>query len=355
MANPFDHMDSFKALDPDTQSQIMSKFNSMAPEDQQTVMSKANTPMGARGLEPGAQDISTTPLVKGEFQKTGEDVSAKMMTKGMINANIDPYLAATVGTTIAMIPHVMAAMVGPKGAKTASEGADAIGEAVAESPITKAVMGTGKKEVAALTVQAAEAPIKNAAKSELANTVLKSAGNDIGKAEEAMHIDQSSTVTEAIRNVIKSPDNIAKFADKAGMLADKGADHLAQAASPETLQFYRKTAQAAINNAGDSLPQLSKNKLYNINKVFGDAIAKTEEGKKAGYDVAMSKYSDAMKVVNDLPKQYAAQKRALKLALVHAQNLANSQAPIRKAIGWTTAGAAAAGGAGLIKKELTGE
>ncbi len=348
MATPFDHMESFKSLDPDTKDQIMSKFKDMPPEKQQEIMLKANTPMQLRASE-GAEPIAgpiTAALTLGAGGTQAGMEGANLATRVATNIYKSPERTIEAATSVGKM-----ALQGIKNLGGAiGEAASTIGENL--SGVTDAIKNTGAKDVSAITTKMAEAPIKNVAKSELANTVLKEAGTGIGEAEKAMGIDQSNTSTTAIRMITKSPDNIAKFADKASTLADKGAEALAKAASPETLQFYRKAAQASIDTAGDSLPTLAKNKLYNISKVFGDAISKTEEGAQAGYDTAMSKYSDAMKVVNELPKQFAAQKRALKLALVHAQNLAETQKPLRTAAKYVGSGVLAATGYGAVKKAI---
>jgi hypothetical protein len=349
MANPFDHMDSFQSLDPDTKDQITSKFNSMSPEDQQMIMSKANTPMQNRGLEPGAQDISLTPLTKGEFQKTGEDVSAKMMTKGMINANIDPYLAATVGTTIAMIPHIVASLVGPKGAKTASEGASAITEAVAESPIAKAIMGTGTKEVAALTEKVAELPIRQVSKMTMAQGVKTAAKQGIQSAEESagLGIDQLGAGS-AFQKIVSNKEQLSAFAERAARITDMGAEKLAGSMDSRTLQTMRKVAQEGLKNGGENINDLSRVQLSKAKKVFSDALEMQQPELKD----ALSKYRDIEKVIQDLPARFKQEKQTLTLALVKARNLAASQAPIRKGAAIVAGGALAGGGAYEMRKAL---
>ncbi len=355
MPTPFDHDSDFRALPQEVKDKIVEKFNTLAPEQRQTVMNKINTPMQVRAEEPGLQNVSMTPLTQGEFQKTGEDVSASMMTKSMVNAKIDPYLAATVGTTIAMIPHVVTSLIGPKGSKTAGETAVAATEAVGSSSVMQALKGTGKKEVMALTEKAAELPLKQAAKKELVQTTLKEAGTDIGKAEIELGIDKAHNSAALRRSVINNPDKLSRFADRGAKLAEKGADRLAELASPETLQFYRKTAQDGIGAAGRTLSKEAKAKLYEVNKVFTEAIGLSKEGGAKAFGEASKRYGELQQVINNLPKEFVKQKRVLELALAKAKNLESSQSGIRKAVGYTGGAAASLGLAKTIKDAVTGK
>lgn len=334
MATPFDHLDSFQKLDPETKAKVMDRFNTLGEEDKQKVMSKINTPMSVRDSDPGLQDVSITPLTQGEFQKTGEDVSAHMMTKGMINSNIDPYLAATVGTAIAMIPHVAASMIGPSGAKAASKAVDAVGE----SGVVQAIKGTGSKQVMALNEKMAELPIKQAAKKELANTTLQAAKTGIGEAEANAGVGANQLdVNSEFQRIISSKEKLSAFANRASKLADMGADKLSQMSS-ETLQTFRKLSQEGLKASG-SLNDLSRNQLYKAKQVFTNALAQREPE----IGDAMSRYNDIQKVINSLPASAKAQKQTLQLALVKAKNLAQQQATTRKLIGGGLTAAAAGG------------
>lgn len=351
MPSPFDHLDSFKKLDPEVQSKINERFSTLSPEDQNKIMSKVNTPMESRGFDEPIKDISITPLTKGEFQKTGEDVSAHMMTKGMINASIDPYLAATVGTTIAMIPHVAAAMIGPKGAKKTVEGAEMAGKALAESSIGQAIKGTGKAEVARLTEKAAELPLKQTAKSNLAQETLQVAKKGIQTTEEKLGLgmDQMDLGSQ-FEKIVSNKQQLSAFANKASKMADMGVDKLSEM-NPSNLQTMRKIAQEGLKKGGENLNDLSRVQLSKAKKVFTEAL----EMAKPEIKDALSKYKDIQKVINDLPAKFKEEKQTLQLALVKARNLARKQAPIRKGAAIVAGGALAATGAYEARKLIKGE
>lgn len=340
MANPFDHLDNYKALPNEVKTKIMDRFNTLPDTDKETIMSKVNTPMGNRGYEKPLQDVSITPLTKGEFQKTGEDVAAGMMTKGMINSNIDPYIAATVGTTIAMIPHVAAAMVGPKGVKAGGEAATGMVEAAANTTVGKAIRQTGTKEAARLTEKIAEVPLKQTAKLEAATMLKKEAGKAIGEAEKGLEIGAKDFSSETMRRVTKSPDRVVRFAERATKLTEKGADWLADKANPEQLQLFRKTAQQSIK-MGKVVDDLTRSKLYEINKVFGEALGK----KSTQFGEALGRYKEASAVLDGLPAQFTKEKQLLKLALTKAHNTAAAQMSLLKKLGYG-AGTALVGAVG---------
>lgn len=341
MATPFDHLDNYKSLPQEAKTKIMARFMALPDADKQTIMSKVNTPMGNRGYEAPLQDVSLTPLTTGEFQKTGEDVSAKMMTKGMINSNIDPYLAATVGTTIAMIPHIAAAMIGPKGVKSAGEAATGALEAAGETTVGQAIRQTGAKEVAQISEKLAEVPLKQTAKKTLATAIQKEAGKAIGAAEKELGIGVKDTSSTVMRKVTGNPDKLTRFSDRIKPLLEKGAEWLAEHGTPEQLQLFRKTASQGVKQAGTLIDDGTKATLAEANQVFGQALEK----KSANFADAMGRYKEATKVLEELPAQFTKEKQLLKLSLTKAHNVAAAQMSLLKKLGYGAV-AAAVGGAG---------
>ena len=282
-------------------------------------------------------------LVNKGFDAVGAKANEFLGSKG-----VNPNISAAVGTAIDLIPEAAEASFG------AIPGKRALVKAAGETVIGKAIRYTGDKEAEALAVKAAEMPIAQTAIREGKEVVKSAAGKAIGKAEEALGIAQKDTSTAARRAAINTPEKITKFADRAEKLAQKGADKLAKMASPETLQFYRKTAEDAIGRAGKTISNEARNKLYKTKQVFADAIGKTEKGAKAGFGDAMQKYKDAEVALKNLPKQFKAQADALKVEIVKAKNLAKEQARTRKK---ALIGGGAAAGTGIVTtviKKLTG-
>lgn len=337
MATPFDHLEQFKSLSPEVQGKIVERFNTLPEDDRHTIMGKINTPMSARGTEgPGLQNVSLTPLQKTAMEEQGPEEIAT----GLVGKGFDPKLAAAAGTAFRMIPEALMALPGFKGGKAAVEGAEVAGKKLAETGIGKAIRYTGEKEVARISEKIAELPLKQTAKSELAKETLTEAGKGIGKAEKALNIGQSASSASTRRVNIDSPEAITKFADRAAQLANRGAEKLGKVGNPETLQFYRKTAEDALKKGGKTLSNETRNKLYQIEQTFGEAIGNTKEGKEAGFDSAMSTYKEIQEIIKRLPAEAKKEKQLLQVALVRAQNEAKKQARTRKLAG---AGAVAAG------------
>lgn len=284
-----------------------------------------------------------SPFVSGDkpFDTTGEHIATGLAEKG-----IHPNIAATAGTAFQMIPDLLMTLAGGKGAKAGAtvvkEGAEALGE----TAIGQALKGTGQKAVSALSEKAATLPLKQTLKKTLAESTQKEAGAAIGKAEKLLNIAQKDTSTAARRVVIATPEKMARFADRASRLAEKGADKLAEMASPETLQFYRKTAEDALSRAGKTISKEAKNKLYQTKQVFTEAIGKTAEGKAAKFNEAVSRYKEIGDVIKKLPAEAKREKQLLTLALQRAKGLAKSQAGIRDVAGKVIGGAATGVGLG---------
>lgn len=266
---------------------------------------------------------------------------------------VGPNLAALAGTTFAMIPDAVSAFGG--GVKPGAKGLRKVGEVVKEETkpvrrfvgdVVDAVKDTGAKEVSKLNVKKAELPLEQLAKREAAELSLKASGKEIQKAEEALGIGQKTRDTQSIASIIKSPEKLSKFADRASKLADKGADWLAERSTPEALQFYRKAAQDGAKAAGKTLPTEARNKLFQVNKVFTEAIGKTKEGSGAGFDKAVNTYNEMDKLVRAMPKEFTKEKKMLEAALARAKALKERQAPLRKAAG--IAGRSIAYGAGAV-------
>lgn len=353
MPTPFDHLEQFKSLSPEVQGKIVERFQQLPEEDKQTVMSKINTPMQVRDADPGLENVSLTPLQKTAMEEQGpEDIATGLAAKGF-----DPKLAAAAGTAFRMIPDILMSLPAGKAAKPVLEGTEMAAKKGLEagSSLVNAIKSTGSKEVERLTVKAAELPIKQAAKRELAEETRKVAGKAIGEAEKALNIGQANTSAAARRVAINTPEKIVKFADRADRLAQKGADKLAKMASPESLQFYRKTAEDALKKSGNTLAAESKNKLYAVKKVFTEAIAKTKEGTAAGFDKAMQQYDDIQRVINELPKEAKREKQLLKVALEKAKRTASEQARTRKFAGGVAVTAATAAIGRGIAKKVTGQ
>lgn len=351
MPTPFDHLEDFKTLPPRIQKKVVDKFNTLDPEQKQTVMGKINTPMQMRGLEPGITPVEPVSdlAVKGlESYKQ----NAPILTEALAESGVNPKLAKVVGKTFEHIPDIAGlAATGPRVAKAVPE----IAKAAAESTIGKAIWNTGANEVARLTEKVAELPVKQIAKKELAETSLQEAGSEIGKAEKILGIDKSNTSAWLRRSAVKTAEAATKFADRAGKLADKGADRLAELGNPNILQFYRKTASDALSKYGNSLAKETKTKLYQIQKTFGEAIGTTTEGSKTAFKESVSRYSEMAKLISKLPKESIKEKRLLELALAKAKNIQAKQSGIRKAIGYTGGAAVGLGVAKMLKDTITGK
>lgn len=326
MPTPFDHMDSFKSLDPDTQKQIMDKFSSLSDEDKQTVMSKANTPMQLRASE-GATPIAgpiTTALTLG-VGGASEGAASELPAIARVGKNIIETPAKTIEA---------ARSIG----EIALEGVKRIGGGIGEAAnsIGNALKGTGEDAVAALTEKKASLPLEQAAKSNTLNIMQQAAKNEIQTAEEKAGI--GLTNVQPNQNVL-SP----AFAARAAKISDLGADRLAASMDSRTLQLMRKTTSLGFKQGGAEAPLYAK-----ANKVFTEALSKQQP--EVG--TALSKYNDIQKVINDLPDQFANQKQMLNLALAKAKNLAKSQAVVKQAVKYAGGGTAAALGYNAVKKSL---
>ncbi len=355
MSTPFDHLDKFKTLPPEVQSKIVEKFNTLPDEDKQTVMGKINTPMANRGTEGGGlQSVEpiTDTLSKGlkSFKE-----NAPLLSDALTEAGINPKLAQFAGKTFEHIPDIaMLAEGGPSAVKNTVKGAKAIGEAAMESSFGKALRYTGEKEAGKISEELAALPLRVTEDVTKGKEALTTAGKGIQKAEEVLNIGQKNTSVAGRRVSIDTPEKIVKFADRAEQLAQKGSDRLAEIGHPETLQFYRKTAEDALSKAGNTVAKETRNKLYAIKQTFTEAIGKTKEGIEAGFDEAMNKYKDIKKLVDALPAEATKEKRTLQLALQKAKNVAKQQARLRTTVGYSTGGAIALGVGKKAYDKVTG-
>lgn len=308
----------------------------------------------------GAAEYATP----GGLAQKGFDFGGEKIAESL-SPMVGPNLAALAGTTFAMLPDAIGAFVG--GVKPSAKAVKGLTDDAAElaRPVTRkvgeivdAVKDTGAKQVSKLQVEKAELPLKQIARKETLEASRSAAGKEIQKAEELLSIGQKTRRTEDIASIIKSPEKTAKFADRAAKLADKGPEWLAERASPEALQFYRKTAESAAKRGGNALPTEARNKLFQIKKVFTEAIGKTEAGKKAGFDKASGSYNEIDKLVRNLPKEFDKEKKMLEATLARARALKEKQAPLRKGAGIVgravTYGAGATAAAAAIKKVVKG-
>lgn len=294
MANPFDHMPEFQALDPDTKNQIMTKYQTLSPEDQQTVMSKANTPMQLRASE-------------GITETEGPITTALTLGVGGTQAGVEGLgVAARVGRNIVKTPERTIEAARAVG-DLALEGVRGLGGVIGKA--ADAFKGTGAKAVANLTEKAAELPLKQAAKSEMAQGLRMEAKQGIQAAEEKVHLGLTDIQGDA---KVLSP----AFAAKAAKLADMGAETLASKMSSEALQTLRKTSDLGFKQGGADAPLYAKAK-----KVAADALGLQQPHIKE----ALSRYSEIEKVISELPASFKKEKATLKLALTKARNLAMEQ------------------------------
>lgn len=276
----------------------------------------------------------------GVFQKAGEAVAEAFPNS--------PKMAALAGTSLAMIPHVLTSgLKGMKVGKAAVEGVETVAKKGMEvgKTVVDAFKYTGAKEAERLGVKKAEQAVLNIDRKALAQEQMKEVGEAIGKVEENLNISASKTQAAARRFVVKTQEKATMFADRAGRLADKGADKLAEMASPETLQFFRKTASDAIKKYKTQLADEALTKLYKTQKVFGEALAKTEVGAKAGLKDSLEAYSSLSKYIKELPIKSKRELRVIEAAIAKAEALAKEQLRTRvKAGGGALAAAVALGG-----------
>ncbi len=324
---------SAPAAAPDPQQQLVDKLTAQHIDPQVIAAQKAKIGVPNEKRSFALQD--------NPFQTTGQKIAESLAGSGH-----DPKIAAAAGTAFQMIPDLLASLPMGGGAKLGVEGAEVAGKAAMESGVGQALRYTAEKKVGALTEAAAALPLKQAAKRELVQETVKTAGKGIGEAETKLGIAQKDSSAIARRVIIETPEKIEQFADKAARLAEKGSDKLAEIGNPETLQFYRKTAEDAIKKAGKTISSESRNKLYQAKQVFADAIGKTKEGADAGFDKAMSTYKEIETVAKNLPKEAVKERQILKVALAQAKNEAKKQAMTRKIVGATVIG----GGAFAAKK-----
>ncbi len=274
--------------------------------------------------------FSLQPVGREAFDVKGERIAEDLAPK------VGPHLAAAAGTAFALLPNIAEAAVSIKGMGAAKKGFTAAGEALAESTVGKAVRYTGEKGAAELTEKIAALPLKQTAKKELALGVKKTAQEGIQAAEKKAGIGLKTVSSEEIASVLKTPEKVAKYADRTLELANKG---MFDQASPKILNNTRETIKAAL--ADKTLPQGVKIKLMESQKVVNEAIAKNipEVGEE------LSKFKDISKVIEELPSQFKREKQSMLLALKRMQNLAKEQARIRwkAGAGAVTAATALAG------------
>lgn len=348
----FDHLPAFQALEPEVKQKVLERFDSLPEEAKFQVMQRIKTPPSVQYAEPGLEDATvkdigtmTLGLGSDDLNKGAEDIA-----EGLAASGTDPRLASAAGTAFKMIPEAIGLLTGGKAAKGIAKGAEAAAKDAAETGVGRAVRYVGEKEVRGLTEKQASLAIQQAEKRTLAQSMKSEAGKAIGEAEKAMDVGLNKTVSERIQRIVSNKKQLAKFADQASRLADKGADSLAATADKETLQFYRKTAQQGIKSAGESLDQTAKAKLYQINKVFGEALGK--DNKEFGN--ALSRFKEMDQFIKDLPEQFNLEKKQLKLALEKARTRAVKEGHIRKMAGATALAGAAAGGGSYAARKLMG-
>lgn len=346
MPTAFDHLDSFKNLDNETKQAVLKKFNTLSPEDQQTVMAKIGTPPNVRYAEPGLTPIEpvTDTLKKGlESYKANAPQLTDALTE---SGTMSPTMAKVVGKTFEHIPDIaMAVDSAPSIAKAAVSGAKGAAELAGSATdtlstklggILDALKGTGQKQVAALTEKAAQLPITQSAKAEMAQGLRQAAKTGIQSAEEQAGL--------GLTNIQGNPKALNQtFAVRAAKLADMGPEALAEKMDSKTLQFMRKTSELGFKQGGADAPLYAKAK-----KAFTDALGLQQPEIKD----ALTKYQQIEQVISDLPAQFKKEKQALTLALTKARNLAKAQAPIRKTVQYMAGGGAAAAGYRAIKKSL---
>lgn len=344
MPTPFDHLEKFQSLPEEAKTKIVDKFNTYSPEEKEKIMQKINTPMGNRGYEKPLQDISVTPL-------TTSDFNASSVAEGL-TPHVGPQIAAKVGAAFEMIPPVIDTAVTVGGAAGLARAGLAATPAIAEgitsaaSTVGKALAQTGAKEAGVIGEKIAELPIKQTAVLRSAEVIKKEAGAALNAAEKELGIGLKDTSSKGLRNATKNPDKIAAFTDRAGRLADKGADWLAEHATPEQLQRFRKASQMAVGKTAD---KATRARLYQINNTYGEAIAL----KHKGFSEGLSRIKEAEQVLKGLPAQFKNQKQVLNLALVKAKNEAAAQLRLLKRLGVGAGAATVLGIGSAVKNKLT--
>lgn len=281
-----------------------------------------------------------------DLKSFGDTISRVVAVQGGAKLTPQETVPARVGQAAGM---VLESMVPGKAVKEV--GGQAI-NAVKNNPVVAALRNTGANESMALGEKLAELPLAQTAERVAKEGLKKEAGSAIGKAEKALGIDQATGSASLRRAAVKTAEAATKFADRGAKLSEKGAKRLAEIASPESLQFYRKTAGDALKMHGRSLTNEARNKLMQTQKTFADAIGLTKEGAEAGFSEAVNKFAEMDKVIKALPAKFTKEKQLLNLALVKAKNLAKKQAPIRKAAGWTGVGLGTTAVGGAITKML---
>ncbi len=309
------------------------------------IASKLNKPSVGQTVSGAVSSVTNNPAyaenpMVGAFRAdqglhTLADKGGGLIAKSLSNMGLDPNMAVAVGKAFSSIPTMaeMAAGSNPgvEGGKAVLNAASAATGALKEGlgGVVDAVKGTGNDAVAALTERQASLPLQQAAKKASLAELKTQAGAAIQAAEKKAGIGLSDTSTANIRSMIDTPAKITSFADKAGSLADKGAETLSQKATTNVLQMYRKAAEQAIEKAGPDMTPGALNKLYQTKQVFTDAIGLQHPE----FAEAMGRYKDVVQAEKAMPGLNQTETLTNQLATVKAQNLARKQAAIRKGLG----------------------
>lgn len=314
-------------------------------QEQKQIVSRI-TPQSPIGVPGG---IATPPIPgtleqakAGVFENMNEagELIAEGLASGPLKTN--PKLAAAVGTMYQVLPDVILSTIplggrAVKAAKVPVKAAKAVGKAVKETKLGKAIRFTGAKEVERLTEKKAIEAVKSGEKAEVLGKLKKEAGEAIGEAEKALGIDISKIPSRGLKAIAKGQEGVVRFADRVSRLANKGAKKLAEIGDPKQLQFFRKAAEEALEKGKVSLTKSAQVKLFQAKKAFTEAISL--RGKQ--FKEAMSRFDDVQKIINKLPAEKATQKRILERQLATARRKASEQARTRLWAGGTAVLAAA--------------
>lgn len=251
---------------------------------------------------------------------------------------MDPTAAAAVGTGVQHIPDLI----------TATEGGSAMGQGVNKLLAKiKAFHQRPSVEEAKVLLKEAEAalaakpsavekateladetakPLKNTIENlrqkateipetfrNKAKTLLQAkrgAGKAMGEAEQAMGAQIKPD--KRFEAVVRSPEKMAKVADRANRIAEKGADYVKENLKPQRIQLYRKL----IQEGGDKLSTFGKANAEKSREVFASVLSDTS----TMFKEARGNFQQITKAIEELPAAQKAAKEGVKRQLIKAQS-----------------------------------
>jgi len=308
----------------------------------QLELGEGRTPLPENVInEPGLQDVSITPITKPDLEQAGVDIAESKF--GQKN----PITGATLGTTVAKIDDIVAAVSGLRAAPALAKGLTSAGKfGISKLQVlADTILGPGEK-ASTLAAEQMTAPARQASQEvvtalksasnptpELLATqerqaalgakfgekqaqlteMRKTAGQAIGQVEKEAGL-EFKTLPDNFQKVLRNKELLGKKANALARLSDKGPEFMAQNLDKITLQANRKLAQEALKMPG--LDDLTRVQLAKANSIMGNALGEQIPALKD----KLSAFKEIDQALKDLPRAKKAEGDVLRLSLRRITN-----------------------------------